>query len=440
MQLPTAAIAFLAALLATPAWAQTDDARPRVEQPGIAFVQDFPTSQPRLRRFDAYTDQTATGYTGRGFYLFRFEKSSKDTRVPASQVKMILVEPTLPDTILTESDRSNLATVVARFEKASLAFPNSASSIMELANSFSEAIESYDDGNVRVDREWVNKIDHMDRQIARYDTQLRAEMDSAQSKRDFNYKRNPFYLEIKKLAPTDPYIEERLKKIESDFSAILAREDLEAMLVELNNPDLPKQKTTEIIEKLAEVNDPTAVVTRILVQSKTAAELAESCQATRRALNAAFAAIVSPLILPDLTPELVTQTQSLMAEIRKFLAGQPPAAIRVPATEARDMLTIAEGVPTLKGMLDSRNLAAATELASKLAGNADSIGGPAKATFSNIKVHCATELERCATLRAEADELAKAGKKKEASAKLAEVLEITTDPEVEKQLAELQAP
>lgn len=439
MHLLITALSFFSLFLVTPILAQTDDSRPRVEQPGIILIQEFPTSQPKLQRFVAYTDQTATGYSGRGFYLVRFEQSPKDTRVPASKVKMILVKPTLPDTILTDADRSNLAAVVARYEQTSKAFPSSASSIMALVDSFSEAINSYDGGSVRVDGKWISKVEHLDHEIQRYDSQLRAEMDAAKSKKDFNYKRNPFYLEIKKLAQSDPYIEERLKKIDADFSAILAREALAGMLAELENPDLPLQKTSEILASISEVKNPSPMVSLLLSQAKNAKEIAASIQATRRSFNAAFAATAPSAELPDLPPDLVAKTQSLMSEVRKFLAGQPPKAIRVPATEARDMVAIAEGLPTLKAALESRNLTAAAELASKLSGNSDSIGGPTKEAFTNIKSECTAKLDRIASLRAEAAALAKGGKKKEAAAKVKEALDISPDPELERQLAELQA-
>lgn len=417
--------------------AQSDDARRRVEQPGIAFVQDFPSSPPRLRRFTAYLDQTATGYAGRGFYHFRFENSSRDAKVPASQVKMILVEPALPPTIKTDADRAALVSIIEKYRQAAQKFPSSATAIMELVEPCAGAVSSFDSGNIRVDGEWLNRVDYLDTQVERYDRQLRAEMDAAPSKMEFDYKRNPFYLEIKTLASTDPYVAERLASIDNDFSVLIARESLEKMLVDLDNADLPAPQTKAILASLAKVEDPSPAVPRILAQSKTATELTATTDALCRSLNAAFS--VSPTSLPELPADLVAKTRDLVAQMRQFSAGRPPAAIQVPNTRARDMVAVADGLPVLRSTLDAKDYSAAEELASKLANSADAIGSPVKTVFSNIRNHCAAQLEQVAALRAEAEELAKSGKKKDAAEKLAEALKIMPNPEIEQQRSDLDA-
>lgn len=423
--------------LATSVHAQADDNRRRVEQPGIAFVQDFPSSPPRPRRFTAYLDQTAIGYADRGFYHFRFEKSSRDTKVPAAQVKTILLEPALPDTIKTDAQRDDLVTMIKKYEKAARTFPSSSTAIMELVEPFSDAVSSFDSGNIRVEGNWINRVDYLDSQVDRYEKQLRAGMDAAPSKTQFDYKRNPFYLEIKALAPTDPYIAERLERIDAEFSALIARESLEKMLGELENPDLPAPQTKQILDSLAAVEDPSPGLSRILEQARTAGELTTSTQSLRRSFIAAFSA--SPTTLPELPEDLASQTTDLLARIRQFTAGRPPAAIQIPTTLAREMLSVAENTPALRGMLDAKDYQTATELSSKLAKGADTIGAPVKTVFTNIQAHCNAQLERAAALRAESEELAKSGKKKEAAAKLSEALEIMPDPETEQQLSDLNA-
>ena len=417
--------------------AQSDDSRNRVEQPGIAFVQDFPSSPPRPRRFTAYQDQTAIGYGDRGFYHFRFEKASRDTKVSASQVKTILLKPVLPDTIITAADRDVLVRMINQYEKAAKAFPSSSTAIMELVEPFSEAVSSFDSGNIRVDGNWVNRVDYLDSQVERYDKQLRAEMGAAPSKTQFDYKRNPFYLEIKALAPTDPYIAERLARIDGDFSSLIARESLEKMLGNLENADLPAQQTKEILDSLAEVKDPTPNVSRILDQSKTAGELTTSTQTLRRSFNAAFSA--SPATLPELPADLASETGDLVSRMRQFMAGRPPAAMQIPDSQVRNMLSVAEKIPVLRSMLDAKDYTAAAELSSKLATSADAIGTPVKTVFTNIHSHCNAQLERVAALRAEAEELVKSGKKKEAAEKLSEAIEIMPNQEAEQQLSDLNA-
>lgn len=417
--------------------AQSGDARLRVEQPGIAFVQDFPSSPPRPRRFTSYLDQTAIGYADRGFYHFRFEKASRDTKVPASQVKSILLEPALPDTIKTDADRDALVRMINQYEKAAKAFPSSSTAIMELVEPFSDAVSSFDSGSIRVEGNWVNRVDYLDSQVDRYENQLRAGMDAAPSKTQFDYKRNPFYLEIKALAPTDPYIAERLARIDGDFSSLIARESLEKMLGDLENADLPAQQTNEILDSLAEVKDPTPAVSRILDQAKTAAELTTSTQSLRRSFIAAFSA--SPTTLPELPEDLASQTRDLVSRMRQFAAGRPPAAMQIPNAQARELLSVTENTPTLRGMLDAKDYKTAAELSSKLAASAGAIGTPVKTVFTNIQSHCNAQLERVAALRTEAEELAKSGKKKEAAEKLSEALEIMPDPETEQQLSDLNA-
>ncbi len=430
---------FLNNLSLIPLLAQTDDARLRVEQSGIAFVQDFPSSNPSPRRFTAYLDQTATGYAGRGFYHFRYDNSSKDSKVPAAQVKMILVKPILPDSILNEADRKSLLEMVNRYKGASHAAPSSAISIMELVQHFSDAIESYDSGNVRVNGQWIHRIDYLDNKVADCENKLRAGMNAAHSKKDFDYLRNPFYLEIKLLASNDSYIAEKLRSIEAGFASILAQESLEEIMVELDNPNLPAEQAQQLLYKLEKTENPSDAVIRILDQAKIARALMSSFQDLRRSFNATFAAVASSSSLPEFPSPLVAKAQDLMLETRQFIAGNPPASIQAPASQARDIITIAESLPTLQGMLTAKDYIAADGLASKLATSAGTLGGPTLVVLKNIQAHCIAQLENVKKLREEAVALAKEGNKKEAAEKLSEALEIMPNPEIDQQISDLLA-
>ena len=439
MSLFVSAISVIALFIAPSILAQTDDSRVWIQQPGVAMVQDFPSSPPRLRRFDAFLDQTAVGYSGRGFYVFHFEKSSQQTKLPASLVKLILVKPDLPDPLLTESDRSTLVSTVNRFGSAAKAYPSFAASIMAMVDELAEAINSYDAGSVFVNGVWMNRIDYLDKQVADYESQLRAEMDAAPSKKAFDYTRNPFYLEIKSLS-SDPYIAERLKNIEADFSAILALENLENMIAELDDPKLPTQRTTRIIGLLTSLKEPSPAVSRILEQSKKTAELNESIDSLRRSMNSLFSSNTNPASLPKPPTEIVGQAQSIMSSHRILIAGRPPAAFKVPVSEAQDLAAIAENLTSLQGLLDSKNYKDAGDLAERLVSNAASVGTPTKTGLLNIQTHCVAQTNRIDTLRTEAEQLAKSGKKKDAAAKLTEALEISPNQELEKQLKALLTP
>jgi HPt (histidine-containing phosphotransfer) domain-containing protein len=164
-----------------------------------------------------------------------------------------------------------------------------------------------------------------------------------------------------------------------------------------------------------------------------------SFQDLRRSFNATFAAVASSSSLPEFPSPLVAKAQDLMLETRQFIAGNPPASIQAPASQARDIITIAESLPTLQGMLTAKDYIAADGLASKLATSAGTLGGPTLVVLKNIQAHCIAQLENVKKLREEAVALAKEGNKKEAAEKLSEALEIMPNPEIDQQISDLLA-
>ena len=157
-------------------------------------------------------------------------------------------------------------------------------------------------------------------------------------------------------------------------------------------------------------------------------------------MNSLFSSITKPASLPKPPTELVGQAQSIMSSHRILVASRPPAAFRVPVSEAQDLATIAENLTSLLGLLDSKNYKDAGDLAERLVSNAASVGTPTKTALLNIQAHCVAQTSRIGTLRTEAEQLAKSGKKKDAAAKLTEALEISPDQELEKQLKDLLTP
>ena len=434
-------LVFLLLLVVSPfTLAQQDPSRQWVETKGIAFVQDFQSSPARPRPFVAYLNQTAIGYPDRGFYHFRFENSSRESKVPAALVKMIVVQPAVPNSILTDNDRAALVAGIKNIEDAAKKNPSAAASILDLADPLITALQRYDKGDILVDGNWVNRVEHADAQVAQYANQLRAGMSAAPSKAAFDYTRNPFYLQIKALADADPYIAETLRSIEAEFNLLIERESLQEMLVELENPDLPRERTQLILAKFSEQKDPSAVIARILDQSQAVADLTATVQILKRSLNNAFDAAATPPVLPELSEELVSKIQGLMTSTRELNAGKPPAALRIPSSEVRDMVAIVDRLPVLRSQLDSKEFAAAGELSGELSAKASIVGAAARQVFANIRNDCASRIQQIADLTEEAETLAAAGNKKEAAEKLSQALEIMPDSAMEERLAELRKP
>ena len=132
-------LAIIYALVAlVPVHAQDRDGNTIVQTAGIALVKPQPWSKPseaEVVKFSAFTDRTARGSAGAGYFVLRLP-SGKDTQIPPARIVKLILQPKTPTELLEDSQRSELQKSIDEMKTAIAAVPAAGTVISEYLKPF----------------------------------------------------------------------------------------------------------------------------------------------------------------------------------------------------------------------------------------------------------------------------------------------------------------
>lgn len=423
--------------------AQTRDGSTPVLKPGFALVKPqtwSPANQATVQKFVKFTDRTARGTPGAGYFVFELS-NNQERQVPASQVVKIVVEPEVPKDILSQADCDALQKFIANFNQIGATYPQAASLIAEMLKPSLDAVTQFKAGNVRNAGLWEKERDYRRREIAKIETRLNAEIQDAVAAKTigtFRLISNDDFLKLQDLAKTEPDLQGRLTAVKTRYDELCAKEDLDELLAKLENPNLEPSSLAVILGRLKKVPTPDSQIRRVIEQADAASQISNMVDEIKSALEVLFVSLAENGAVPSLGPQLASQIQTLETQFTIFSSGSPPSGINVPSESVTAAIALGNQLPKLDSLLLERDFFAADTAIAPLVQSSAHIGSKTNEAIKALQSFITAKLGAFSKLREEAGMLAQAGNKKEALAKYLEALAIMPNAQVAAQAEELK--
>ncbi len=196
------------------------------------------------------------------------------------------------------------------------------------------------------------------------------------------------------------------------------------------------QFLVEQLKGLQPAEDPAAAlfVKRWDVAVASADELRKQIADTQ----AAFEAGISGNGTITLPPDVVAKVKETATAVKTFRAGEPPAAVKVPAGVSDTMLAIVEKLPVIDKEIAAREYLQAKDVLDPIMRDAGQIGPKSAAAIGALQRKVMAEVEKFRMLREEAKMLADNEKIEEAVKKYEEAFAVIPAKDVASQIEALK--
>jgi len=189
MPLLTRFVLFCALMSLVPLHAQERDGSTIVQTPGIALVKPQPWSKPveaEVVKFSAFTDRTARGSAGAGYFVLRLP-SGKDTQIPSARLVKLILKPKAITELIDDSQRQELQKSIDEIKSAIAAVPAAATALADYLKPLQADATRYDAGEIMVSpNKWDTRENYRRLEIAKIEQRLRRAMTEAKIKKDFD--------------------------------------------------------------------------------------------------------------------------------------------------------------------------------------------------------------------------------------------------------------
>lgn len=424
-----------------PLHAQERDGNTVVQTPGIALVKPQAWSKPsesEIVKFNAFTDRTARGSTGAGYFILRLP-SGKDTQIPAARIVKLILKPKTPTELMDDSQRRELQKSIDEMTAAIAAVPSAATALADYLKPLQSAAFRYDGGEVMVGaNKWETREKFRQMEIQKIELRLRRAMTEAKIKKDFDLDANADFARLTEFAESDAALKTRLDAIRAESAKLVSREEQDAILAKLQAP-LSPTSADQLLGQLKGLADPSARTTSVLRQAEVASALATDIEALKQSMeNLWNEESLSKGTLPAVPADVAARVDSLKSKLAVFHAGSPPAGIWIPSSAFDACVVLKDALPTLQARLSERDYRASIEGVNALGASARQIGPRTTAALATIKAYADSQIAKFASLVDEGNALLAGTDKKPALAKFQEALAIMPDANLEKRISEIK--
>ncbi len=423
--------------------AQTRDGSTPVAKRGFALVKPqtwSPANQATVQKFVKFTDRTARGTPGAGYFVFELS-NNQERQVPASQVVKIVVEPEVPKDMLSQADCDALQKFIADFNQIGVAFPQAATLIAEMLKPSLDAVTQFKAGKVRINEGYISEKEYKKMLFDKVEAKLYQDIREAVTAKAvvaFRLISNDDFLKLQDLAKTEMDLQGRLNAVKTRYDELCAKEDMNELLAKLENPNLEPSSLAVILGRLKKVPTPDSQIRRVIEQADAASQISNLVNEIKSALEALFVNLPENGAVPSLGPQLASQIQTLETQFTIFSSGSPPSGINVPSESVTAAIALGNQLPKLDSLLLERDFFAADTAIAPLVQSSAKIGSKTNEGIKALQSFITAKLGAFSKLREEAVMLAQAGKKKEALAKYLEALAIMPNAQLAAQVEELK--
>ena len=430
------------AIASRPLPAQEKDGHVAVEKSGFALVKPQPWSSPSQAsplKFTAYTDRSARGTAGAGYFVFRVPNQN-DRQIPVAQIVKVVPQPEVPNNISTQAECDLIKKAVADFRALSKAYPIAKTFIDEMIKPLEEEVVKFESGQIKINGVWKSKAEVVRQEVAIYEFKLKQEFYANENPALFELESNIYYTELLEFAKNDPPLGSRLKALKTEHERLRAREESKAIVNKLNDPALTSNDVALLIKRLKALSDPDSVIRGLLNQVQLAETIELQSNEGRALIEAQFAPQQDFEKAPVLSPEARNVAQKLAQSFEEFKSSAPPAAIKVPVEAVKAVILIYEKLPSICSSLQAKDYLAANTALAALVDPSTKIGTHTRELIIGLQTLTTTKVASFTKLRDEAAALQKEGKSKPALAKYQEALAIMPSSQVSAEISRISQP
>jgi hypothetical protein len=421
-----------------PLAAQNTDGHVPVEKNGFALVKPQAWSSPAqasVLKFTAYTDRSARGTPGAGYFVFRLPNQT-DRQIPVAQIVKVVPQPEVPKNISSEAECDLIKKAIADFRSLATSRPIAQALCMEMIKPLDEAVEKFESGQIKIEGVWKTKTEVASQEASSYETKLKQEF-YAKNPALFELESNEYYIKLLELAKNDAPLSARLTVLKSEHERLRAREESKAIVSKLNDPELSSNDAALLIKRLKVISDPDIEIRALINQAQLAETIDLQVNEARSLIEAQFAPPQNLEKAPVLSPDSRNVAQKLSQDFAEFKSTSPPAAITVPVESIVAIRSLCEKLPAIASSLQARDYLAANTALAALVEPSGKIGPHTRELLVGVQTYTTTKVAGFTKLRDEAAALQKEGKSKPALAKYQEALAIMPSPEVSAEMTRI---
>jgi len=421
-----------------PLAAQNTDGHVPVEKNGFALVKPQAWSSPAqasVLKFTAYTDRSARGTPGAGYFVFRLPNQT-DRQIPVAQIVKVVPQPEVPKNISSQAECELIKKAIADFRSLATSRPVAQALCMEMIKPLDEAVEKFESGQIKIEGVWKTKTEVASQEASSYETKLKQEF-YAKNPALFELESNVYYIKLLELAKDDAALSARLTALKSEHERLRAREESKAIVSKLNDPALSSNEAALLVKRLKGITDPDIVIRSLLNQAQLAETIDLLVNEARSLIEAQFAPPQNLEKAPVLSPDSRNVAQKLSQDFDEFKSTSPPAAITVPVESIVAIRSLYEKLPAIASSLQARDYLAANTALAALVEPSGKIGPHTRELLLGLQTFTTTKVAGFTKLRDEAAALQKEGKSKPALAKYQEALAIMPSPEVSAEMTRI---
>ena len=410
--------------------AQSSDGHVAVEKSGFALVKPQPWSSPSQAsplKFTAYTDRSARGTPGAGYFVFRVPNQN-DRQIPVAQIVKVVPQPEVPNNISTQAECDLIKKAVADFRDLSKAYPIAKTFIDEMINPLSSDVAKYESGQIKIDGDWKTKIEVSHQDKTTCETKLKKEFFGAKNPARFDMESNLYYIKLLEFSKGDPELSKRLAALKLEHQRLRAQDENKEVLSKLNDATLTSNDVDLVIKRLNALPDPDAVVRSILNQAKQAEVIESQVKELRAIIEAKFDSLQSPV--PGWSLDDRNKVQKLSQEFDEFKSSAPPAAIHVPIVTIKAIILFDQRLDGIVSAVQEHKYLEVNTTIATLVDPSSKIGVHTQQWVAWLLTFTTTQVAAFTKYRTAAVTLQKEGKYEAALAKYQEALAVMPSPEV----------
>ena len=410
--------------------AQSSDGHAAVEKSGFALVKPQPWSSPSQAsplKFTAYTDRSARGTPGAGYFVFRIANQT-DRQIQVAQIVKVVTQPEVPNNISTQAECDLIKEAIADFRAVLNAHPIAKTFIDEMIKPLAADVAKYESGQIKIDGDWKTKIEVSHQDKTTCETKLKKEFFGAKNPARFDMESNLYYIKLLELSKGDPELLKRLAALKLEHQRLREQDENKEVLSKLNDATLSPNDVDLVIKRLKALPNPDVGIRSILNQAKQAEEIESQVKELRAIIEAKFDSLQSPV--PSWSSDDRYKVQKLSQEFDEFKSSAPPAAIHVPMVTIKAIILFDQRLDGIVSAVQEHKYLEVNTTIATLVDPSSKIGVHTQQWVAWLLTFTTTQVAAFTKYRTAAVTLQKEGKYEAALAKYQEALAVMPSPEV----------
>ena len=410
--------------------AQSSDGHAAVEKSGFALVKPQPWSSPSQAsplKFTAYTDRSARGTPGAGYFVFRIANQT-DRQIQVAQIVKVVTQPEVPNNISTQAECDLIKEAIADFRAVLNAHPIAKTFIDEMIKPLAADVAKYESGQIKIDGDWKTKIEVSHQDKTTCETKLKKEFFGAKNPARFDMESNLYYIKLLELSKGDPELLKRLAALKLEHQRLREQDENKEVLSKLNDATLSPNDVDLVIKRLKALPNPDVGIRSILNQAKQAEEIESQVKELRAIIEAKFDSLQSPV--PSWSSDDRYKVQKLSQEFDEFKSSAPPAAIHVPMVTIKAIILFDQRLDGIVSAVQGHKYLEVNTTIATLVDPSSKIGVHTQQWVAWLLTFTTTQVAAFTKYRTAAVTLQKEGKYEAALAKYQEALAVMPSPEV----------